>query len=392
MTARFDADVAIVGGGPAGTSLALHMVRKEGIRADRIAVFEKAAHPREKPCAGAVSACGIEALEALGAPLDVPHVAMRGLRILAEGRVGSHVGHLGVVVRRCDFDASLWRLASADGVVARDAEGLVGLDRLAGGWRVTTSARTITARLIAACDGAGSTVRKLLGMREAARKGHLYVLETDPHACDVGPRDGLCDFDLAPSERGLEGYYWDFPTVMAGARAVSRGIYHANLTPRRDVKAQLARALGERGLDVAKLKLKPFSTRPFVRGAQLAFDGGVLVGEAAGIDATTGEGIAQAILLGAIAARHVARALRLGAQRVDGYESDVLRSRVGRHMLQSAWLARHVYGKRGAGWRRFLVDSSLARAAGALWYDGRALTWGTKMRLAAGLLSATRAL
>ena len=129
-----------------------------------------------------------------------------------------------------------------------------------------------------------------------------------------------------------------------------------------------------------------------MRGTQLAFDGGVLVGEAAGIDATTGEGIAQAILLGAIAARHVARALRLGAQRVDDYESDVLRSRVGRHMLQSAWLARHVYGKRGAGWRRFLVDSSLARAAGALWYDGRALTWGTKMRLAAGLLSATRAM
>jgi flavin-dependent dehydrogenase len=381
----FDFDVAIVGGGPAGSSTALHLVRADGIRADRIAMFEKAVHPREKPCAGAVSAWGVDALARVGVSIDVPFVPMRGLRILAEGRAGTHAADLGIVVRRSEFDASLWRCAAADGVAAHDGEALVTLDRIVGGWRVTTSARTITTRLLAACDGAGSSVRKLLGLREAARKGHLYVLETEACDADAGPRDELCDFDLAPSERGLEGYYWDFPTVIAGARAVSRGIYHANFTPRRDVKEQLARSLSERGVDVARVKLKPFSTRPFVRGAQLAFDGGALVGEAAGIDATTGEGIAQAILLGGIAAKHFARALRLGAQRLDAYAEDVVASRVGRHMLQSAWLARRVYGPRGAMWRRFLVESRLARDAGARWYAGRALGWATKARLAAGL-------
>src|SRR5205807_539336 len=110
-----------------------------------------------------------------------------------------------------------------------------------------------------------------------------------------------------------------------------------------------------------------------------------LVGEAAGIDATTGEGIAQAILLGAIAAKHLARAVRLGAPRVDGYARDVIVSRVGRHMLQSAWLARRVYGRRGAMWRRFLVDSEVARAAGARWYEGRRLSWATKAELAVRL-------
>ena len=257
-----------------------------------------------------------------------------------------------MVVRRSELDASLWRRAAADGVRAYDNEALVDLARVAGGWEITTTKRTVRAHLVAACDGAGSTVRKRLHLAEAARKGHLYVLETAPGERDAGPRDGLCDFDMTPCAWGIEGYYWDFPTVIGGAPHVSRGIYHANFTPRSDVKAMLARALAARGIDIASVKLKPFSTRPFVEGSLLALERLALVGEAAGIDATTGEGIAQAILFGAIAAHHLAQALRLGSGRLDGYARDVRRARVGRHLLQSAWLARVVYGRRGAPWRR----------------------------------------
>jgi len=99
------------------------------------------------------------------------------------------------------------------------------------------------------------------------------------------------------------------------------------------------------------VRLRPYSTRPLVPGAPLHLDRLALVGEAAGIDATTGEGIAQAILTAAIAARHMARALRTGETSLDGYAAEVLSSRVGRHMLQSAWLARRVYGSRGRAWR-----------------------------------------
>ena len=160
---------------------------------------------------------------------------------------------------------------------------------------------------MAACDGAGSTVRKRLGLPEAARKGHLYVLETEPTERDEGPHAGLCDFDMTPCAWGIEGYYWDFPTVIGGGSHVSRGIYHANMTPRSDVKAILGRALAARGIEIEAVKLKPFSTRPFVEASLLAIDRLALVGEAAGIDATTGEGIAQAILFGSIAAHHLAQ-------------------------------------------------------------------------------------
>ena len=382
---RFDADIAIVGGGPAGTSTALHLATAEGIAPERIVLFDKASHPREKPCAGAVSAWGITALAEIGIGIDVPSVPMRGLRIVLNGQVGATQQSLGVVIRRSEFDASLWRRAAALGVRAFDGEGIVALERIVGGFKVVTTKREVYTRLVAACDGAGSAVRKLASLREPERKGHLYVLETPPEACDDGPREGLCDFDLTPAEHGIEGYYWDFPTIIDGAHHVSRGIYHANFTPSRDVKSALARALAHRGIDIARVKLKPFSTRPFVAGTTLALPGIAFVGEAAGIDAATGEGIAQAILLGKIAAHHLAQATRLGSDALDGYEADVRRERVGRHLLQSAWLARAAYGKRGAGWRRFLLRSSYAREAGARWYEGTPLGARTKARLAIGL-------
>ena len=86
MRSVVEHDVAIVGGGPAGTSTALHLVREQGIRPDRIVVLDKARFPRDKPCAGAVSQLGVDALHALGVRVEVPFVAMRGVRVLVPGR------------------------------------------------------------------------------------------------------------------------------------------------------------------------------------------------------------------------------------------------------------------------------------------------------------------
>ena len=381
----FDFDVAIVGGGPAGTSTALHLVRRERIDPSRIVVLEKSTHPRDKPCAGAVSTWGVDALRALGIPLDIPHVIMRGLRVFAGTNVGTHVARLGVVVRRCEFDWSLWRHAAAEGVAMRENEPLVAVEAVAGGWKVTSRLRTFTARFLAACDGSASTVRRVLGLREAARKGHLYVAETPLRSADVGPEQGLCDFDLRVADSGIEGYYWDFPTLIDGERSVSRGIYHANFSPRSNLKEAFGRALAARGWSIEDLRLKPFSTRPLVRDAPLLKPRLVFVGEAAGIDATTGEGIAQAILTGGLAAKHLARALRTRDAALDAYAAEIAGARVGRHLLQSAWLARRVYGPGGAKWRAFLAQDAFAREAGARWYAGSPLSWSTKVRLGVGL-------
>ena len=385
MTGAFHYDVAIVGGGPAGTSTALHLVRDHGIRADRLVIVDKARFPRDKPCAGAISQLGVVALDAIGIRVGVPFVEMRGVRVLCEGEVGETTCEMGIVVRRSEFDAHLVERARADGVAIRDGEAVRAIDRAGGGFCITTSAGAITARYIAACDGAGSTTRKLLGLREPERKGHLYVLETAVGEGDTGTARGLIDFDLSIIEDGLQGYYWDFPTIIDGIPHVSRGIYHANLTPSSEVKGVLGRALSRRGIDIADVKLRPFSTRPFVATSTLQQEGVVLVGEAAGIDQATGEGIAQAIVMGAIAARHLARALRTGSASFESYGRDVKGSTIGRHMLQSAWLARRVYGRVGHPARRLLLRSTFARDAAMAWYRGESLPWSTKLRLGLGL-------
>lgn len=389
MTPALDFDVVIVGGGPAGTSTALHLVRDQGIRPDRLAIVDKARFPRDKPCAGAVSQLGVDALRALGVSVTVPSVPMRGVRVLFRGAVGETSCEMGVVVRRLELDAELLAHARADGVNVREGEALRGLARVSGGFRITTSAGTITTRLLAACDGVAGATRKFLGLSEPARRGHLYVLDTEPAPADGAMARGMIDFDLSVIDQGLEGYYWDFPTLIDGKPHVSRGIYHANLTPSSDVKDTLGRALRKRGIAIADVKLRPFSTRPFVRASTLALDGVVLVGEAAGIDQATGEGISQAVVMGSTAARHLARALRTGGTSLSAYGDDVRASNMGRHMLQSAWLARRVYGGAGGPARRLLLTSSYARDAAMRWYNGQSLSWSTKAKL--GLLLGLRA-
>jgi menaquinone-9 beta-reductase len=380
-------DVIIVGAGPAGTSTALHLVRDAGIAPSRILLLDKAVFPRDKPCAGAVSQIGIDTLAAIGVSAMVPVAPMRGLRVIEGAQSASCTNvELGIVARRTEFDHALLLRAERDGVEVWQGQGLRHIERHPGGHRIrTANGLEATASLLVVADGAGSTARKLLGVPEAARKGHLYVLETELGQGDLSPRNNVCDFDFGPCAQGIEGYYWDFPTPMGGSTWVSRGIYHANFTPHKGLKAALFSELRRRGLGPEQPTLRAFSTRPFVPGSVGGGSGYLFVGEAFGIDHATGEGIAQAIVMGRIAARHLGAALRRGTLDVPRYEREVKRSRLGRHLLQSAWFAQRVFSQKGAWYRRFLARSTFGVEAGARWYRGDAVGATTKLRLALGM-------
>ena len=75
----------------------------------RIVMLDKAKFPRDKPCAGAVSQLGVDVLGAIGVDVGVPSVPMNGVRVLSGESVGETVDHMGVVIRRTEFDTHLSR-------------------------------------------------------------------------------------------------------------------------------------------------------------------------------------------------------------------------------------------------------------------------------------------
>ena len=110
--------------------------------------------------------------------------------------------------------------------------------------------------------------------------------------------------------RDLRGYAWDFPTLVAGQPLVCRGAYVIHNMAHDSPKARIDHYLRERGLRLADYKLKQFAERGFEPGAEIAKPRVLLVGEAAGIDIATGEGIAQAIEYGALAGPYLADAAK----------------------------------------------------------------------------------
>ena len=110
-------DVTIVGGGPAGSALAV-LLGRQGVN---VVLFEKARHPRYKPCGEGLLPHGVAALREIANLPDVPHV--KGLRFVAGTASvdADFPADDGLVVRRDRFDAWLFELAAnTPNVEARD--------------------------------------------------------------------------------------------------------------------------------------------------------------------------------------------------------------------------------------------------------------------------------
>lgn len=367
-----DAQVVIVGGGPAGTTTALALTHEAPALAARTVLVEKARFPRDKPCAGALGARGDALLRTIGISIDVQSVLIDGMAFRgADGLVEAVPGRIGRVVRRRDFDHALARQAAARGVRILDGVGVKGIvDQGAAGVLVQTTEGTLRAAVVAGCDGVGSIVRRSLGIG----RGRLLaqVVETDTEPLPGEEDRTLLHFDA--SDRQLAGYAWDFPTVVDGRPMVSRGIYRFNggesarELRRADIGDLLAARLNDLGVDPRNCPMKRYAERGFEPTTSLARGGCMLVGEAAGIDALTGEGIAQAIEYGVLAGHFLARRLRtseLGAIDLADWNVEMRRSRLARDLRVRARFVPIFYGSRRFALQRFFVSSSSALSVGA---------------------------
>lgn len=300
-------DLVIVGGGPAGISTALHVLA--AAPATRLAVLEKERYPRDKICAGAVGGRAFRLLEKIGVEVDCPRVGLDALamRLGAETMVVREP-RCGAVVRRIEFDHAFAKVAIARGIDVRDGCEVERITAGDAGVTVVAGGEELRARAVVGADGVGGIVRRQAGFPRGELRAQVLELDTEDVPADL-PRDTAV-FDFATAD--LRGYAWDFPTQVAGAPLVCRGVYLLR-TPgaahAQNVRERIAAYLAARGLDLARYRIKQFAERGFEPGAPISAPRVLLAGEAAGIDIATGEGIGQAIEYGAVAGPYLAAAL-----------------------------------------------------------------------------------
>jgi menaquinone-9 beta-reductase len=347
-----DADVLVVGAGPAGSVLALLLARA----GHDVLVLDRQQFPRRKACGDCLSAAAtplLARLRLLDRVLQLPHARLAGWRIFApDGSAFSarfaelphrHAPDHSLAVERAYLDDALLRAAIDAG--ARFSGGTAVRDLLRnndGGVRgVITPDGTLRARLIVGADGLRSIVAQRLGavtrpprLRKLSLTMHLDFSPPDALFGEMHTGDGVCA-GLAPL-RGDESRC--NLTVVADAARFGRVVA---ADARAFVRSSLERLPGLRhripgsAMDDAEMLASGPFDRP-VRPA--AFDGAVLVGDAAGYyDPFTGQGVFQAMrgaeLLAAVA-HDALRANDCSARRLAAYDGALIRLRRGPRLVQ----------------------------------------------------------
>jgi flavin-dependent dehydrogenase len=190
-----DAQVVIVGGGPAGSSAAFFLARA-GID---VMVLDRARFPRDKPCSEYLSPQASRILQEMGALGSVEAsgaAQLTGMRVHApngatiHGEFAANHGYRGfrdrgLAVRRTILDAILLQRAREAG--ARVEEGIRVTDvvrnergRVAGVLAASSGSapKTIAADLVIGADGLRSVIGRRLGLIRASRWPRRIALIT----------------------------------------------------------------------------------------------------------------------------------------------------------------------------------------------------------------------
>jgi geranylgeranyl reductase family protein len=340
-------DVIIAGAGPAGVATAVALVRREGLNPKRLVVLDRARFPRPKPCGGGLTGHALGAMAAVGLELRVPSVpAIEGEVVYGSLRRTVAMGKPVHIVRRDDFDADLVAQARELGIEVREGEGVAShvVDRQESRVAVKTSGGgTLSARVLVAADGVGSGIRKqlLAGHAHAGRQPLRLARLELPAPTSLPPR---MIYDFTPFAEGLRGYVWLFP--VPGGR-VNVGVMHypASDLGGRALDRILADCLARHGVTLPG-PARGWPAWTYDGRSPIAAPHVLCVGDSAGIDALTGEGIAVGLESGPLAANAITRALASGDFRFTGYRRALRRAVVGRELALDGRLARLLYGSR----------------------------------------------
>jgi len=300
------ADLLVIGAGPAGTAAAVTAAAS----GRHVVLVDAATFPRDKTCGDGLTTEALRRLDALGVPLPALDASGPVTEVVVTTPSGRRItmrlpsGERARVMTRLDLDAALVEHARDTGADVRTGRRLVGLRAGADGVEATLDdGATLRAPFVVAADGNYSTARRLLAPDDPPATGDWYAFRQYFSGVDDTRLWVLFERDLLP------GYAWVFP--LPGGRAnvgfgMLRGPGVTGKVMARRWRDLLARpalrdVLGPVAAPQATHRAWPIPSRLDLD--RLTIGRVLFAGDAAGVvDPMTGEGIAQALETGALAA------------------------------------------------------------------------------------------
>ncbi|WP_337975638.1 geranylgeranyl reductase family protein [Cellulomonas sp. NTE-D12] len=335
--AHDDADVVVVGAGPAGSSTA-YWAASAGLD---VLLIDKATFPRDKVCGDGLTPRAVAELVRMGVPLREQDgwIRNRGLRVhggghtieLAWPELSSYPSY-GLAKARTSLDALLVDHARAAGAKVLEGTRVTGPVHDERTGRVLgVTARTADgsetmyrAPVVVAADGVSSRLATALGRTTRPDRPMGVAVRTyfrSPRHDDPWMESHLELWDGEPGRSNLmPGYGWIFAlgdgTVNVGLGSVSS----TNAATKVDYKALFATWMAN---TPPEWELTPDNQLGPVRGAALPMgfnrgplygNGVLLAGDAAGmVSPFNGEGIAYGLQAGRVAADAIAQGLARGS-------------------------------------------------------------------------------
>ena len=342
-------DIIIVGAGPAGCASAIDLANLDRSVAERVLLLDKAVFPRTKLCAGGISVETDAELRALGVDIDVPALSIHTTRFdLPTGRLTFNHPNQFRIVRRRDFDYSLFKAARERGVIVHDGEAVIDVVTNRDEVLVQTAKDEYRAKILIAADGANSKVRARLGLRRSGRLMIAMELHAPlAGAQTVGLTPNMAILDLRILNHGMPGYCWVFPAVSEGSPLISMGIMAAPFGSGEitQLKTVFGTWLNSYGLDLNNFEVASHPSLRYEAKASCSQNRVLFVGDAAGVEPLFGEGIVSALAYGRIAAKSAFDALRYQDFSFSDYEERVRSSAIGSVMRRRRMIARRLYAK-----------------------------------------------